>query len=305
MNDSDSMLSTRQAAELLSVHESTVKRWCNEGLLTCSFTRGGHRRISISDLLGFAERQSIVVSLHLFGDDAERVWSAVETLRKSEKSEALANLVFDWAAKGGSHLVAHLVLELLGRGTPLAAVMDDVVGPVMRRIGQAYQNGDMTIGDEHRMTAAVRDALILISAGDDLTRNRAVGPLAIVGCIRGEVHELGALMARALLLDAGWRVMYVGLDVPTEEYALQQMKCEADLICISMMPPMGRPEAHSVVQVLESMYDPARPYRLALGGSNLGAANGQSGGTPAIKEIQYFNRMRPFADWIDGLPTEV
>src|SRR5688500_4332747 len=48
------LLTTSQAASLLQVHESSVKRWSNGGLVSPSKTTGGHRRIALPALLDLA-----------------------------------------------------------------------------------------------------------------------------------------------------------------------------------------------------------------------------------------------------------
>lgn len=44
-------LSTREAAELLGVGTTSIKRWAEEGTLPCIKTAGGHRRFRRSDVL--------------------------------------------------------------------------------------------------------------------------------------------------------------------------------------------------------------------------------------------------------------
>jgi len=55
-------LSTREAAELLGVGTTSVKRWSDEGALNCIKTAGGHRRFLRADVLAFR-------SLRTTGDD--------------------------------------------------------------------------------------------------------------------------------------------------------------------------------------------------------------------------------------------
>lgn len=43
----------RQVARALGVSESTLKRWCDRGLLPTIRTAGGHRRIPIHGVLSF------------------------------------------------------------------------------------------------------------------------------------------------------------------------------------------------------------------------------------------------------------
>jgi len=42
-----------EAAEFLSVHISTLRRWTNEGRIACVFSPGGHRRIPREALVRF------------------------------------------------------------------------------------------------------------------------------------------------------------------------------------------------------------------------------------------------------------
>jgi Helix-turn-helix domain len=46
--DDDHQYSTGQAARMLHVSQGKVRRWCNEGLIDCSPTNGGHFRIAAS-----------------------------------------------------------------------------------------------------------------------------------------------------------------------------------------------------------------------------------------------------------------
>ncbi len=52
----DRLLTTREAAELLGVGPTTVKRWCDEGKLPALKTAGGHRRYREADVLAMRHR---------------------------------------------------------------------------------------------------------------------------------------------------------------------------------------------------------------------------------------------------------
>lgn len=299
MPDSAVSVSTRQAAGLLGVHESSVKRWCNAEELGYWLTPGGHRRIPVVALVAFAQEQSIALPLAAFGPDAGEVWAGRERAARDDDFEALVDLIYRWLAQGVSWQPARLVEYLVGEGFLLGRLFDRLVGPVMRRIGQGYIAGALSIGDEHRMTQAMRDALLELRALRQAGRpaNGRALPTAVVGCARNEVHELGALMVRVVLENEDWEVVYLGLNVPTEEFAAQQTKHAAALVCISMMPPMGFPEAHTMIHLLDRMYDPAHPYRLAFGGSGFGDAGKLDPPGLAIAEVKSFSQMEPFAAW--------
>ncbi len=303
MNVMDVSVSTRQASAMLGVHESSVKRWCNAEELACWLTPGGHRRIPVLALAAFAQEQGIDLPLSHFGEDAGRVWAGLERAHREDAFADLIDFTYTSVAEGRQDVPGRLIEYLDAEGFALGRILDRLVGPVMRRIGLGYVQGTVSIGDEHRMTQTVRDALVTLHATDDPTRNPngKVRPVAVVGCTRGEVHELGALMTRLVLEAEGWRVIYLGLDVPTEEFATQQSKHAAALVCVSMMPPSGMAEAHTLVRFLDQMYDAAHPYHRAIGGSALTANDDLDRAGLSIPEVQLFNRMEPFMTWARAL----
>lgn len=53
----DLLLTLKQAAERLSVHPATLRRWANQGDVLVVFTPGGHRRFPKSEIDRLAQRQ--------------------------------------------------------------------------------------------------------------------------------------------------------------------------------------------------------------------------------------------------------
>ncbi len=289
---------------MLGVHESSVKRWCNANELDFWLTPGGHRRIPIHALVTFANAQRIDLYLRHFGSDAGEVWAILEQLKQKTDFSGLVTLSYRWILQSEIERMTHLMRHLASTGYSVGMIFDYLVGPVMSRVGINYFEGNLTIGDEHRMTQVMRDILVTLSTTNALKLNEKseTPPVAIVGCARGEVHELGALMVRVLLEAMGWKIVYLGLNVPTEEFAHQQLKHSAALVCISLMPPMGLPEAQSMIRLLDRIYDKTRPYRLILGGSALGRNEAPASRNTRIPDVKLFSRMAPFQEWLGEIP---
>ncbi|MGD2105785.1 MAG: helix-turn-helix domain-containing protein, partial [Anaerolineae bacterium] len=51
-------LSLSQAARILGIHPTTLRRWSDEGAIRCLRTPGGHRRFLQRDLIAFLETQT-------------------------------------------------------------------------------------------------------------------------------------------------------------------------------------------------------------------------------------------------------
>lgn len=292
---------------MLGVHESSVKRWCNANELDYWLTPGGHRRIPIHALVTFANAQGIDLYLCNFGEDAGEVWGIMEQLKQKADFKDLTTLFFRWIYAGEIERTTHLIGYLISSGHKTGVVFDSLIGPVMKQVGIHYFEGTLSIGDEHRMTQVMRDILVTVSTTGILKPQQSSDAprVAVVGCARGEVHELGALMVRVLLESAGWQVIYLGLNVPTEEFAHQQIKHGASMVCISLMPPMGAPEAYAMIRLMNRIYDEALPYRLVLGGSALREAQDLDTLNTRMLDVQLFNRMMPFQQWVEAIETGV
>jgi len=91
--------------------------------------------------------------------------------------------------------------------------------------------------------------------------------VAVVGSLEGNQHHLGSMCVRVLLEALGWRVHFLGPDVPVEDFAVVQRGRGASLVCISLTPPATGGDVARAVDTLARFYDPSRPYALAFGGA--------------------------------------
>lgn len=58
LSNDETWLTLGEAAELLNVHPTTIRRWANNGDLPAMVTPGGHRRFAAADLARFARERS-------------------------------------------------------------------------------------------------------------------------------------------------------------------------------------------------------------------------------------------------------
>jgi methanogenic corrinoid protein MtbC1 len=82
--------------------------------------------------------------------------------------------------------------------------------PALEDIGRRWAMGDLTVTVEHFATGVIRSLL------EGLFRSAAGvedGPLVLVGCAPGELHELGPLMLALFLRRSGIRVVFLGQNV--------------------------------------------------------------------------------------------
>jgi excisionase family DNA binding protein len=266
------LLTTSQVAQLLRAHPSSVKRWCNEGELPFAKTEGGHRRIHLRDALQLARSRDIATFLDPFAPYEGHVWSAVADIAAGRGFYTLNSLALGWAMRGYAERVGQLYGDLLRLGQPpMHDVFDEGIRELMRLVGEAWRDGRLRVGEEHLTSQSILEALIRFRLEmPTASRNgRGVPPprRAVVGCMEGVQHQLGAMCARLSLEREGWEVLYLGPDVPVEELAAVQRSREAELLCVSFAGVGSIGDVRRCVRILGEFYRPAQPYSLVLGGS--------------------------------------
>jgi excisionase family DNA binding protein len=273
------LLTSSGVADLLGVHSSTVKRWCDEGTLISEKTPGGHRRIRLGDALDTARGQDIHTFLDFFHPWEANVWLAVSEAEEQGSYRRLHNLALGWLSQGETDLVARLFVEVAKRPrVPFPKFLDDGIRTFMVRVGEEWQEGRLAVGEEHMASQIVMESLLRLRttwepSGPVRPQSQDPLPVAVVGAMEGDHHDLGALAVRVLLEREGWKVYYLGADVPVEEFAEIQRAQGASLVCISFSPKNSLPDLQRAVRVLEEFYRPQYPYFLGLGGSLTGISD--------------------------------
>lgn len=127
----------------------------------------------------------------------------------------------------GPRLESSLRRSALSLG--LAEFAEAVAVPLLQRLGEAWHGGEISPAQEHVASAAVSRVLTsLRDGGGD-------GPVAVVGTFEEERHEVGALMAAASAELAGWRVVYLGPDLPVDDLLEAARATAARAVCVSVV----------------------------------------------------------------------
>jgi methanogenic corrinoid protein MtbC1 len=105
----------------------------------------------------------------------------------------------------------------------------------MREIGDAWDCGDTSVAEEHRATGLAYEILTLLRDALPGTSPRgADAPRVMMLCPAGEEHALPARMAAERFVDAGWRVDYLGANVPAGEAVRQAERTRPSALGISV-----------------------------------------------------------------------
>jgi excisionase family DNA binding protein len=212
-DDTDDSLDLTEAARELGVHYQTAYGWVRNGTLP-AVKVGKAYRVERAQLDLFARRRTN-------GRPPERI-------RVRDWSHQIERLAA--ALDGGDERAARDVVDrLTDGGVSPVELCDELLAPVLRRIGDRWAAGTATVADEHRASAICERLLARIP-----TRRTRIRGTVVVATPAGERHGLPALMAATALRWDGWRVHHLASDIPPSDLAEFLQRERPDLLVLSV-----------------------------------------------------------------------
>jgi excisionase family DNA binding protein len=221
-------LTTREVAQLIGVGEATVKRWAEKSVLHSERTLGGHRRFRLEDVARFQRASSLGGRRR--ADGRLRIAAASEQVDgASPGTTSLA--VFRALVAGQEHEVAALLIGAHLTGASLGAVFDDVLCAAMRRVGDLWYAGDLSVDQEHLATRTALNAINLLKVIIDLPESST--HRAICCCVEEDFHELPVHLTQLILESNDWKVLNLGGNTPFFALAEALARHSPELVCVS------------------------------------------------------------------------
>ena len=157
-------------------------------------------------------------------------WQPLEALHpESVAEEFLAALL-----TLQEELPARVVDKALADGMTWREMYLQVFSPALKRVGDMWERGELTVAAEHLISAVAQRLLHRLSLSLPIGPN-SDAPTALVGCVEGELHTVGGRMAADFLVAQGWRAWYLNGLLPLEHLmeAVQRQQPDAVVLCIS------------------------------------------------------------------------
>jgi methanogenic corrinoid protein MtbC1 len=123
-----------------------------------------------------------------------------------------AQRYLDAALREGPLEASRVVDELVGAGLAPKRIYVEVLQPALYEAGRLWQQNRISVAEEHYCTAVTQRVLGKLYS--DFLASRPRGPLVVVACVSGELHEMGARMVCDLLGLEGYKTRYLGASMP-------------------------------------------------------------------------------------------
>jgi excisionase family DNA binding protein len=261
-----------EAAEELGVHYMTAYRYVRTGRLYAE-KAGGQWVVTIDDV------------------------KALTAAPAKPKRATNAPLQLERRLLAGDEAGSFKILEdAMAAGADAEEAYLQILRPALARVGERWENGDISIADEHVATAVAHRVLSRIGSRMT-TRGRSRGTI-LLAAVAKDQHSIPTAMLRDLLQSRGFTVVDLGANTPASSI-VERVNASSELLGIGLAATHRNNEA-SITETLTALNE-ATDVPVVLGGSAIrDAEHGRSLGpcivsTSPHEAIEHFEAIHAAA----------
>ncbi|MEW1951862.1 MerR family transcriptional regulator [Terrabacter sp. NPDC080008] len=290
------MYTIKRAAELTGISVATLRAWERRyGVVSPQRSDGGYRLYGPEDVRalaimnslvneGWSAREAAAETLRrLSGRDSggresstgrdgrdgrDGRGSRVAPLRPGARYQSEDAEAFVRAAERLDSASATAVLDARFALGTFEHVVDDWLMPTLKLVGEEWAHGRLTVAGEHLVSYAVQRRL---AAAYEAASGRVDGPTLLIGLPPGSRHELGLLAFAVAARRAGFATVYVGADLPAEDWVRAIEARRAAGIVMAVPRDIDITAAQDIVDTIGRTHP---EVVIGLGGSQQNEING-------------------------------
>lgn len=257
----DNKISSKTAAAMLNVNESTIKRWADSSILKCIRTPGGHRKFTIEDIRNYAEKYN---AEHPALTD-RLYYLPVKSNSDHQNLRLYAERIEKNLLKGNSKAVYDLLFAFFINKNHPSIIFDKVVKKSFENITGKYNSNKLGIEDEHIASNTMFQALILFE--NSIAPEKSYDRKIICCSLENELHSIGLQCLKIALSYSGYECIFPGTNLPYKNLLNLIKETKAGVVCISTSVCEENPEIQKHFKSLEKL-SVKNNFSLFIGGSN-------------------------------------
>jgi methanogenic corrinoid protein MtbC1 len=153
-----------------------------------------------------------------------------------EKVNELAG-AYAAALLSGDEVAAEIAIrQAMDANLNTPEIDEDVIAPAMWLVGELWEQGEISVADEHLATEITLRVLSLQREVQRAARARSRFRV-MLAAPAGELHVVALRMVANLLVDSGYDTMMLGADVPADALAAAARRHGVEVICMSSTMP--------------------------------------------------------------------
>lgn len=241
------------------------------GAVTPTRSEGGQRLYTEDDVVRLALLRKATSDGHSIGEIArldESALTALATRGRGNEQRAVngsvdraivAEALAATEALDQGALEGVLKRAVLSLGA--SRFVDTIAADVLRQVGDRWHAGTLAPFHEHLASDTMRRVLAWVS---DAYEPDQSAPVVVVATPATEHHELGAMIVAAAAAEEGWRVVYLGANLPAADIAAAAGKVRANVVALSVVYANGEASLREIRETARTL---PQSVALVVGGS--------------------------------------
>lgn len=164
-------------------------------------------------------------------------------------SAEIINEISEFLQKGRAKNVKKLVEQALEQGIDAKEILNDGLLAGMMVIGGKFRRNEVFVPEVLVAARAMNAGIAILEPKLVEAGNEPIGK-AIVGTVKGDLHDIGKNLVTMMLKGAGLEVVDIGIDVDADTYISKAEEIGADIICMSALLTTTMPYMKDVIDAL-------------------------------------------------------
>lgn len=144
------------------------------------------------------------------------------------------------------------------------AVMNGLVYG-LEEVGQLYERGEYFVPEMLMCSDALYTGLNILRPHLKKEKINIKGQI-IIGVVQGDIHDIGKNIIKMMFDAVGFEVHDLGRDVPIERFLNEQLRTDAEIVCISAMMTNTM---HWMTEIINKIKETNPSVRIMVGGAPL------------------------------------
>ncbi len=208
------LFTTNDAANMLRVDKSTIKRWTDEGKLKCLRTPGGHRKFKSDDLYSF-------MAEFKYGDDWRQTLPhhvsddfVIRNIVQNKEYNILHSVCFSDSLKGKKDEVIELFNEVFRAGMSVALMFDHILMPTLKKIEYLFSQNKIVLS-EYKLAQNVLSSAV-IQLNDFIEKREKNYKTVVCASIDSGKNDTELKALNTLLEINGYTILNLGMAIDAD-----------------------------------------------------------------------------------------
>ena len=170
--------------------------------------------------------------------------------------------VYDLVSRGKAKLTPAAVQEALDAGFGAEEVLGKMIA-AMDVVGEKFKNGEIFVPEMLIAAKAMKKGVEVLKPHLASGAAGALGKV-VIGTVAGDLHDIGKNLVAMMIESAGFEVIDLGVDVPTQKFVAAAEEEGVKIVACSALLTTTMPALEATVAALKAC---GKDFKIMVGGA--------------------------------------